>query len=225
VGIGARTTKAGLDKALQQHLERLLGTDESDGKGTRLTDDAQRLWRRVERFLSMHLIAPDIDRNPLELACYALQLPMRQTRGAPATGKLGQTILKDRAEQAAELLITAATDFADEALLDRTTRTLRELPQRSPRLPEAKLLADAVNLDDFGIVGLMLAAMQLARQSAGLSQVAEGYAKRQQYGYWAARLKDGFHFEPVRQIARERLKHAEETARLLLTELEEDQAP
>jgi hypothetical protein len=214
-----------LDKALQQHLEKLLGTDEGGGKGTRLADDAQRLWRRVERFMALHLIAPEINRTPLELACFALQLPMRQTKGTPAAGKLGQTILKDRAEQAAELLITAASELADEALLDRTTGILRELPQRSPRLPEAKLLADAVNLDDFGIVGLMLAAMQLARQNAGLTQVAAGHAKRQQYGYWAARLKDGFHFEPVRHIARERLKHAEEMARLLLTELEEDQGP
>ena len=224
-GIGSQDARAGLDKALQEHLAKVLAVDDSGAKGTRPGDDAQRLWRRVERLMSMHLIAPDIDRTPLELACYALQLSMRQTKGTPAAGRLGQTILKDRAEQAAELLITAVTDLADEALLDRTTRILRELPQRAPRLPEAKLLADAVNLDDFGIVGLMLAAMQLARQNAGLTQVAEGYAKRQQYGYWAARLKDGFHFEPVRQIARERLKHAEEMARLLLIELEEDQAP
>jgi hypothetical protein len=220
--IGART-KADLEKALQQHLEKLLGVDESGASSMRLLDDARRLWQRVQRFLALNLIPPDIDRDPLELACYALQLPMRQTKGT--AGKLGQTSVKERAEQATELIIGAAGERADEALLDRTTRILRELPQRSPRLPEARLLADAVNLDDFGIVGLMLAAMQLARQHAGLNQVAEGYAKRQQYGYWAARLKDGFHFEPVRQIARERLRHAEQMAGLLLTELEEDQSP
>src|SRR5688572_29867756 len=159
-GSARRTRGPVLDKALQQHIAKVLAVDDSDVKGTRLGDDAQRLWRRVERLMSMHLIAPDIDRTPLELACYALQLPMRQTKGTSSAGRLGQTILKDRAEQAAELLITAVTDLADEALLDRTTRILRELSQRSPRLPEAKLLADAVNLDDFGIVGLMLAAMQ-----------------------------------------------------------------
>ena len=218
---GSALMKAGLDKALQQHLQKLLASDESGAKGTRLADDAQRLWQRAERFLAMNLIPPDIDRTPLELACYALQLPMRQAKGASA-GKLGQTSLKERAEQAAELLIVSVGDRADEALLDRTTRILRELPQKSPRLAEARLLADAVNLDDFGVVGLMLSAMQLARQNAGLSQVAAGYQKRQQYGYLDARLKDGFHFEPVRQIARERLRHAEQAARLLLAELEED---
>src|SRR5687768_18029316 len=116
-GIGSQDARAGLDKALQQHIAKVLAVDDSGVKGTRLGDDAQRLWRRVERLMSMHLIAPDIDRTPLELACYALQLPMRQTKGTSSAGRLGQTILKDRAEQAAELLITAVTDLADEALL------------------------------------------------------------------------------------------------------------
>ena len=212
-----------MNQALHEHLQRLLAADESGVRGTRFLDDAQRLRQRVWRLLGLNLIPPDIDRGPLELACHALQLPMRQTRSA--AGRLGQTSLKERAEQAAELLIVTAAEHADDALLDRTTWILRELPQRSPRLAEARLLADAVNLEDFGTVGLVLTAMQLARQNVGLSQVAQGYAKRQQYGYWTARLKDGFHFEPVRQIARERLKHAEQMARLLLSELEEDQAP
>jgi hypothetical protein len=212
-----------VEQALRQHLQQLLAADESGARGTRLLDDAQRLWQRSRRLLALNLIPPDIDRDPLELACYALQLPMRQTK--PATGRLGQTSLKERAEQAAELLIVSVADHASDELLDRATWILRELPHRSPRLAEAKLLADAVNLDDFGTAGLLLTAMQLARQNVGLSQVAQGCAKRQQYGYWTARLKDGFHFEPVRQIARERLKHAELTARLLLSELEEDQAP
>jgi hypothetical protein len=212
-----------VNAALLQHLQRLLATDEGGVRNTRLLDDANRLWERVQRFLGLNLIPPDIDRMPLELACYALQLPMRQAKAT--AGKLGQTSLKERAEQAAELIIGAATEYADDALLDHTTWILRELPHRSPHLPQARLMADAVNLDDFGTTGLMLAAMHLARQHAGLSRVAEAYAKRRQYGYWDARLKDGFHFEPVRQIARERLKHAEHVAGLLLAELGEDRAP
>jgi hypothetical protein len=53
--------------------------------------------------------------------------------------------------------------------------------------------------------------------------VADGAEKREQYGYWDARLKDGFHFEPVRQMAKRRVEHAREVARLLLEELKEDQ--
>ena len=54
-------------------------------------------------------------------------------------------------------------------------------------------------------------------------QVAEGFEKREQYGYWDARLKDGFHFEPVREMAKRRLENARAAARLLLSETQEDQ--
>jgi hypothetical protein len=91
-------------------------------------------------------------------------------------------------------------------------------------MDEARLLADAVNLDDFGISGLIMQAMQLSRLNAGVEQVADGFQKRRDYGYWEARLKDGFHFEPVRKLARERLKRATHMVDLLLAELKEDQA-
>jgi hypothetical protein len=64
--------------------------------------------------------------------------------------------------------------------------------------------------------------IQLARQGDGLKQFVEGLDKREQYGYWEARLKDGFHFEPIRQIAKRRLARAREVARMLTDELKED---
>jgi hypothetical protein len=65
-------------------------------------------------------------------------------------------------------------------------------------------------------------AILTGRQGGGVAQVADGSEKREQYGYWDARLKDGFHFEPVRQIARRRLEHARHVADLLSAELGED---
>jgi hypothetical protein len=50
-------------------------------------------------------------------------------------------------------------------------------------------------------------------------QVAEGNQKREQYGYWDARLKDGFHFEQVRRLARQRLENMRKAAKLLDDEL------
>ena len=45
-------------------------------------------------------------------------------------------------------------------MIEQVTRILHELPQKVPKLNEARLLADAVNLDDFGITGLLLQAIQ-----------------------------------------------------------------
>ena len=212
-----------LDSKLKRRLTAALNVvDEQAGtKGPRLVDDATRLWNRVQKLVALHLVGePDL--GALEMACHALQLPLRQPK-PPVSGKLARTNLKDRTEQAAELLVTLLENDADEELLDRATRILHEAPHKSPMIEDAKLLADAVNLDDFGVIGLINQTIQLARQGDGIMQVADGAEKREQYGYWEARLKDGFHFEPVRQMAKARVEHARRVAALLLEELKQDQ--
>ncbi len=213
------------DEKLRRRLEQLLAVvDEREGRdavGPRLMDDAQRLWRRVRNFIAMGLVTAAPDVEALELACMAIQLPMRSIKAA-AGGRMGRISLRDRAEQAAELLTESVGGEIDESLLDRTARLLHETPQHPPVMEDAKLLADAVNLDDYGVIGFTLQSIQLARQGDGVAQLIDGLAKREQYGYWEARLKDGFHYEVVRQIARKRLDHLRQTAALLTEELVED---
>lgn len=211
-----------LEQKLRKHLaETLESVDEQGTRGPRLIDDARRLWDRIQRFISLDLAAePDLP--AIELACYALQLPMKQAK-PPTAGKLGRTNLRERAEQAAELLVSLLSDQVnDDALLDRATRLLQEMPHKTPMLEEAKLLADGLNLEDFGIVGLISQMTTLARSGAGVEQLAEGFEKREEYGYWDARLKDGFHFEPIRQLAKRRLVKARQVATMLAEELKED---
>ncbi len=156
-----------LDAKLRKRLERALSVvDDHATPGPRLVDDAGRLWRRVQKFLGLGLIPKGADLDALELASFALQLPFRQNK-VPAVGKLGRTNLKERAEQAAEMLVGLLGEEADESLLDRATRLLHELPHRSPIIDEAKILADAVNLDDFGVTGLIQQAVQLTRRGMG----------------------------------------------------------
>jgi hypothetical protein len=211
-----------LQANLRIRLERVLSTVDDEGlAGPRLRSDALRLWNRVRRFAAMNLIAPDMDTEGLELSCYAMQLPPRHGRGIIA-GRLGRTNLRERCEQSAELLVSVMGDDVEEPLLDRTTRLLHEVPQRSPVLDEARLLADAVNLDDFGVTGLIAQTVQLALQGEGVADLAEAAEKREQYGYWQARLKDGFHFEQIRVIAARRLESAVGVAKMLADELQQD---
>jgi hypothetical protein len=210
-----------MDGKLQRRLEAALKeVDEHGTEGPRLVEDARRLWNRVRRLIEMRVIPTEADVEALELACYALQLPQKQTRAA--VGKLGRSNLKQRAEASAELLVTILADDADEALLDRAIRVLHEMPQRQPMLEEARLLADAVNLDDFGVSGMSHLLALLAVQGGGAAQLLEAYEKRDQYGYWDARLKEGFHFDAVRTIARRRLDRAREMLAQLASELTED---
>jgi hypothetical protein len=207
---------------LHARLGKVLGeVDDRGTRGSRLLDDGARLWLRAQRFIKMQLVGPDLQADALELACFAMQFPLQRVESLPV-GKFGHINLRDRSELAAEMMLTTLADEVPEELLDRTARILHELPQRTPVLDEAKLLADAVNLEDFGVSGLVMAAIQTARAGGGAGDVASGSEKREQYGYWQARLKDGFHFQPVRQIAERRLEHYRQAATLLMQELAED---
>jgi hypothetical protein len=115
--------------------------------------------------------------------------------------------------------VGAVGQEASEELVDRVTNILLATAHRKPDSEEAKLLADALNLDDFGLIGLFARAIQLGRQGDGVNQLAEANDKRDQYGYWEARLKEGFHFDAVRKLARQRLESARQVGKLLADEL------
>ena len=209
---------------IRQLVEKALARiDDTDARSARLIDDGQRLWGRAQQLLAMKVVPEVEDTAAMELACFALQLPLRNPRGLPG-GKLGRTNLRERTDQAAEMLLTTLGDEVEEELLDRTTQVLHALPQRAPGLDEARVLADAVNLEDFGVTGILQQMIQLSRSGGGVAQIAEGLEKREQYGYWNARLKEGFHFDAVRALAEQRLEHARRVTALLLREMKEDRA-
>jgi hypothetical protein len=200
-----------LDDALRNRLVGILS--EHDGSACpRLAADARRLWTRLTDFIAMRLLRDQSHSAALELACYALQLPLRQNR---------RLILRERCEQAAELMVGFLDKTADEELLDRAARLLHETPQKSPMFDEARLLADAVNLEDFGLTGLFNQAILHALAGEGVEKIVAAADRREQYGYWEARLRDGFHFEPIRQIAGKRLEQAREVCKMLKDEITE----
>jgi hypothetical protein len=213
-----------LEGELKHRLERALSVVDDHGtRGTRLLEDAQRFCARIKRLIAKGLIPPETDSTPLEIACHALQLPLRTNKPTVA-GKLGRTNLRERTEQAAEILVNLAADTGSESLVDQTTQLLMDVHQRRPASEQARLLSDALNLEDFGVVGMVSQSITIARQGGGVLQVADGTDKREQYGYWDARLKDGFHFEQTRAIARKRLENARKAAALLIGELKDDGA-
>lgn len=189
--------------------------------GSRLEADARRLWKRTRTFIHMGLVRSPPDFEAMELACYGLQLPMRRGEQVPV-GRLGISSLRERTERAAQRLVEELGERIEDGLLDRTCRLLHETPHRPPVLEEAKLLADAINLDDFGVIGAMTQAAELALRGEGAASLAESWHKRCEYGYWSARLADGFHFPAVRRIARRRLDNARRVFEMLDEEREED---
>lgn len=103
----------------------------------------------------------------------------------------------------------AAADFLaphiQENEIDVVMSILREHRTRNAKMTEARLLADAVALEDFGMVGFWNQCRISQGTSKGLEQCIKMFKTQQDYGYWTSRLRDGFYYPASRRTATERL--------------------
>ena len=72
---------------------------------------------------------------------------------------------------------------------------IRQCSDRETTLPEARVLADADNLDDVGVLYVLRQFRQHQADGRSLEQLITSWSRQQEYRYWDARLNDGFHFE------------------------------
>jgi len=108
-------------------------------------------------------------------------------------------------DDAAELAADQLKELLPAADLELLAKILREHRQRETQLSEAKLLADAVTLEEFGLVGLWNLWRQFHAAGKTLEQFVKLWKAQHDYSYWESRLRDGFHFETSRRTAKERL--------------------
>ena len=108
-------------------------------------------------------------------------------------------------DDAAELAADQLKELLPPPDLEMLAKILREHRQRETQLPEAKLLADAITLEEFGLVGLWNLWRQFHAAGKTLEQFIKLWKAQHDYSYWESRLRDGFHFETSRRTAKERL--------------------
>jgi hypothetical protein len=110
--------------------------------------------------------------------------------------------LDDAAEMAADHL----QNLLPVGDIDLTLRILKEYKLKQPKTSEAKLLADAISLEDVGIIGLWNQTRGVHGAGRSLEHLIKFWKTQKEYGYWEARLRDGFHFEISRKVAKKRLE-------------------
>lgn len=165
-------------------------------------DRAMRIVRTIDRLVHAMPAAQrpkrvDLVRIAALYSCVGLdQAPVRARSAA-----VGKQALDEAAELAADQL-QALLEPAD---IDLTLKILHGHRTREPSLPEAYLLADAVALEEVGLVGLWNQTRVCHQSGRTLDHLVKLWRTQKEYGYWAARLRDGFHFEITRKIAAERL--------------------
>ena len=120
-------------------------------------------------------------------------------------------------DQGAVLMEKSLAGLLPKESLDLAGQAIRGIRNRGSELIEAQVVAEADNLQEFGVVSLWSAIRRGAVEGKGVQALLDTWRRRKEYQFWTARLNDSFRFEPVRELARRRLEKFER----LLEELEE----
>ena len=95
-------------------------------------------------------------------------------------------------------------------LIEVAARAIRECNDRYTKLPEARVLSEAENLDEIGIMYVLRQFRQFQIEGQPLDQLVVNWGRHLEYRYWDARVNDCLRWETTRHIARERLRAVEQ---------------
>ena len=181
------------------------------------------LWEHADRVMRLALLLtmlPDArevgDDEPDQLAAavaalfadagWALQVRRREVERR-------QVLARPTNEIQRELGIGALHEHAARLLpqdvVNKATAAIRECNDRYTRLPEARALAEAENLDEIGVMYILRQFRQCQAEGRPLEQLVLSWSRQVEYRFWEARINDCLRWETTRHIARERLKAVE----------------
>lgn len=115
-------------------------------------------------------------------------------------------------EMAADWMTERVAKLVGAGVIQQAARILRQMNNRRTDVLEARILADAENLDEIGPHSICLMVRKICAEGKGLSDIISLWDRQNEYRYWPARIKEGFHFDATRQLAGARL---ERLARLM----------
>jgi len=120
-------------------------------------------------------------------------------------------------EQSARMLEAALAEILSPDARQRALRAVRSAHDRATPSVEARIVADACSLQEFGVLSLWVLIRRGMIEGKAVQAVLDGWNRKKEYRFWEARLNDSFHFDAVRELARRRLERLER----LMAELKE----
>jgi len=179
--------------------------------GVFLWERAQRLVRSVEYISQLPKLAEaglKVDRFCLTAAAYFSEAGLAcypESKVRAAKSGFGDVNGEDLPGFSAGVAEQKLAGVIETFRIGKITRIIIESGSRSTGMAEAMILADARNLEDMGLVGVLNEYRRCICRGRGVSEVLQKWKKKTEYRYWQARLEDGFRFEQVRKIAEQRL--------------------
>lgn len=108
-------------------------------------------------------------------------------------------------EQSALYMESRLEELLPPKVLERASIAVRSMNDRNIESIEGQIVAEAENLDEFGLLAFWPNIRRHALDGRGVQAAIDTWNRQKEYRFWTARLNDSFRFDEVRQLARERL--------------------
>jgi HD superfamily phosphodiesterase len=190
----------------------LVGTSPLGRQDTFLFDHSVRVMRVAERLSRSAEVRPwRIDRLAMAAAALfhqAALVRLEEERRTSTVYAAATMSAEDVKAYSAELAGDRLRSLFPARQLELIQEIIRRAHDSTVRLSEALILSDADSLDDIGALGVWRDLRRYCLEGRAVDDAISAWQKREQYGYWQARVRDVFNLETSRRLAGARLAAA-----------------
>jgi len=210
---------------LVEEARDLLVTSSPLGRQDRfLFDHSVRVMRVAERLSRCREVRSwRIDRFALQAAALfhqAATVRLEEERRTSTVYAAATMSAEDVKEYSAELAGDRLRGRVPQGQLSRIQEIIRRAHDAGIELAEARILSDADSLDDIGALGVWRQMRRYVLQGRAVDDAVRAWQRREEYGYWEARLQEAFHLATARRLAERRLATARRFKEQLAVECE-----
>jgi hypothetical protein len=112
-------------------------------------------------------------------------------------------------EEAAMIMEHSLAGLLPQESLVRAADAIRGLHDHNTDSVEARIVAEADTLEQFGLPSLWLTIRRGVVDGKGVQNAIDTWRRRREFGYWGALLNDSFHYPSIRAAAERRLEKLE----------------
>ncbi|HSW46327.1 MAG TPA: HD domain-containing protein [Phycisphaerae bacterium] len=173
-----------------------------------VVEHSERVAHLTQAIASLpELVNNVVDRDALTAAAWYHDagwiLELRAGRLREIDLLLGRTADRLR-DTAADFLLQCLKNLLSPGTQQQAARIVRTCNQRSPALLEARILAEADNLDQIGPQAVCMIVRKQIAEGHTLADMLRAWRRQEQYRYWPAWIKECFRIPSVRLLAERR---------------------
>jgi len=187
----------------------LVGRSPLGREDTFLFDHSMRVMQVAERLGNCREVhAWRLDRFALAVTALfhqAATVRLEEERRSSTIYAAALMSAEDVKEYSAELAGDRLTGRLPARQLEYVQEIIRHAHDADTDIPEAKLLSDADSLDDMGALGVWRDLRRSIMEGRGIEDAVRTWQRREQYGYWEARIREALRLETSRRLAASRL--------------------